>query len=360
MMINGPINAVEMEGYVNGIKKRIVFMMDVHISVNHQTECPDIYAEDVRNYLLKLFKKKSNTTFDFFFEITPYQLRSWKVNEEKNIYISNIEKLFKKLYYNNTFPNLRLHYVDIRHVIPGIYKNGNTNDHIVDELTKYSHYLLKLFDMLYENKEERTKKEKSTKKRTVLKYKQVKFKKRKIAHILNKIRNKYENNNVKDKINEYVDTEIKNFILSLIEKIKDVLKYVPEHYNSVIFVEKPFPNYEYVELSKMGFLEKLEYINEYYQYVRLFITDLYLLRKFLEKNYITTTVSYNGAFHSVHCIYVLMKYFDFKIIKQAHGKINKNINLDGGLINIMLDVGKNFYPKLPVQCCDMSGFFQNL
>lgn len=357
-MINGPINAVELEGKINGVKKKILFMLDVHAPITHQTECNDIHAKDVRTYLLDLFEKNSTVTFDFFFETTPYVLRSRTNEYDKGIYIYNVQKLFKKLYYNNEYSNVRLHYVDIRHIIPMTYKNNDDNDDIVHQLTYYAYYLIKIYDLLYnKNKNDDIKKEKKVKKKPTIMFKYPKFKKKKVAHILNKLKHKYSNTDVMKKINEYINSELKDFILFLMEEIKSVLELIPEPYNSIIFVEKPSAEYELLNLNRMGFNNKLESISMHFMYLRSFLTDIYLLRRFLDKKYITTTISYNGGFHSVHCMYVLIKYFDFKIIKQAYGKFNgikKNLKLK----NIMTELGKDFFPKLPVQCCNMEGFLK--
>ena len=48
--------------------------------------------------------------------------------------------------------------------------------------------------------------------------------------------------------------------------------------------------------------------------------DVYFLRRFLDKKYITNTVTYTGINHSINYIYALVKYFDFKITHASYMK----------------------------------------
>ena len=55
------------------------------------------------------------------------------------------------------------------------------------------------------------------------------------------------------------------------------------------------------------------------------ITDVYFLRRILDKDYITTILSYTGSAHSANIIYILVKYFDFTVTHIADLKQNENI-----------------------------------
>ena len=44
-------------------------------------------------------------------------------------------------------------------------------------------------------------------------------------------------------------------------------------------------------------------------------TDIYFLRRFLDKNNIQNAITYCGRQHALNYIYFLVKYFDFTIIK---------------------------------------------
>ena len=45
------------------------------------------------------------------------------------------------------------------------------------------------------------------------------------------------------------------------------------------------------------------------------ITDIYFLRRFLDKDYIKNVLTYCGRNHALNYIYFLVKYFNFKITK---------------------------------------------
>ena len=50
-------------------------------------------------------------------------------------------------------------------------------------------------------------------------------------------------------------------------------------------------------------------------YISYFLSDVYFLRRILDKNYIKNIVTYCGRYHAFNYIYFLVKYYDFKIIK---------------------------------------------
>lgn len=76
------------------------------------------------------------------------------------------------------------------------------------------------------------------------------------------------------------------------------------------------------------------YINKIYG----LFTDVYLLRRFLDKNYINNSVIYSGGAHSINYIFFLVKYCNFKIVK-IHNSLEKNVKL---LINKIKKEDKSF------------------
>src|SRR5271154_4306564 len=107
--VNGPINVVRLEGTVDNIKKVIYVFMDMHVDMQDQTECDNIFSSDIQTYLAKNFYKLNgqDTMYDFFFEVQPYQLqRNSDINQQKfivetnrrMIYIQEVYKFFKKMF----------------------------------------------------------------------------------------------------------------------------------------------------------------------------------------------------------------------------------------------------------------------
>ena len=54
-------------------------------------------------------------------------------------------------------------------------------------------------------------------------------------------------------------------------------------------------------------------------------TDAFLLRRILDKKYVKKAIVYSGRQHSLNCIFFLVKYYDFKIIK-IYDSSEKDVN----------------------------------
>jgi purine-cytosine permease-like protein len=89
------------------------------------------------------------------------------------------------------------------------------------------------------------------------------------------------------------------------------------------------------------------------------IMDIYFLRRFLDKDYITNVVAYTGMAHSVDYIYMLITYFDFRMTHCAYLNSNKSINELVTTVDIPFDLQKYFIPKERIQCTDLSNFPEN-
>ncbi len=103
---------------------------------------------------------------------------------------------------------------------------------------------------------------------------------------------------------------------------------------------------------------KEEIINVIIAKIGLYMMDIYLIRRFLDKNYITNTVSYTGALHSVNYIRILVKYFDFKITHYSYLK-DSDINNAHKIIKqskVMDNLNELFYPPTFLQCSNLNNF----
>jgi hypothetical protein len=84
----------------------------------------------------------------------------------------------------------------------------------------------------------------------------------------------------------------------------------------------------------------------------LYMMDMYLLKRLLDKDYVTNSVIYTGAEHSVNYIRLLVKYFDFKITHCAYLK-DDNINKAEKYIKMSKDhreLNALFWPPELLQC----------
>ena len=129
--INGPINVARLEGDVHGIKKVIYLFMDRHNDVQYQSQCTNIYSDDISKYFAKNFRELNKDTkkYDFFLEIYPTDIfeKGLKYNTWRDKYIVEVLKFFVKLFsyereknkvtISDQFQNIRLHYLDIRNYL---------------------------------------------------------------------------------------------------------------------------------------------------------------------------------------------------------------------------------------------------
>jgi hypothetical protein len=106
-------------------------------------------------------------------------------------------------------------------------------------------------------------------------------------------------------------------IISYYEVNKDNLN------NNLLTIEKKIDLHKYIYI-------KLKYINNLYGIAFCSYSDLFLLRRILDKEYIKNSIIYCGKFHMWEIAYYLIKYFNFKLTNISYandsnelGKIKK-------------------------------------
>ena len=126
IFVNGPINAMRLEGSINDVKKSLYLFCDYHKKVEYQTQCPSFLSEDFIRYFVKSMKKTDkNINYDLFFEVGP-SFHQGTISNFRGKYIDEMYKFFKSSINisktndkienlgSKTDSNLRLHYIDIR------------------------------------------------------------------------------------------------------------------------------------------------------------------------------------------------------------------------------------------------------
>ena len=389
MLINGPVNVVRLEGKINNINKIIWVFFDKHINLRLQTECESYDSQDIVRYLYNLFKN-TNKVIDFFLEIKKSHEKSYHNYPFKNIYILDLAKFYSKSITSDTESkeikkeiknkkNIRFHYLDIRDYLEknvydyidllmnsidnlpskkDIFSSDFTN--IVDSCIKLV-YELEIYKEFFENPD----------KNDLLKQ-NVSDDKKNILYYLNKITFKYKDESIIGKIKKtYFPDILKNINLA-ISKLKELTKIIMEKEQYI------FRDYDY----KVKIKNNNYNLDEHYGYgdyntrmkfiyncddlaysidillLKIFckITDLFFLRRFLDKDYITNAITYTGFAHSVNYINILVSIFDFKITHFSYSD-EKNIEK----VN---EIAKNDYDKLLyilspprlIQCSDISNF----
>lgn len=401
ILVNGPVNTVRLEGNVQGKKKVFYSMFDFHVNYG---KCDDIHSVDVDTFLLEEFDKLSKTRPDMKLDLMVEigQIRPYFNTLVEGNYLTRVGRLFSKVFdidkeKNKTkdsteIPNVRIHYTDVRDFMRTLYMTFElphemplypfNKEHLHDmykkiqemrqlrvetyyalyhTLSSYNpHISQSMFNLKHDvrgleylNKLNKTDIDKQNKK------------------MLFKIRNKYENESVKKIMNNIIDTDIKSIQEKFINKLDqildeissdiDMIDRIGNHNNVLMPLSNGIYNYGYSLKSRIEFaIRYSKYISTIYdeQKVAAMFMDLYKLRRFLDKDYITNTISYAGAYHSNNYVRLLIKYFGFKIthysylnadsIESAHKIIKESGDLE--------DLDCILYPKIFTQCSDLTSF----
>lgn len=381
--ISGPINIIRMEGNINGTNKVIYLFMDFHQPVEEQTECKNIFSPDIQKYFVNSFYNlsKDDRMYDFFLEIYPTRLiNNSKINrkianmELKQRYIDEIMKFFRKIFnydkkknkvmVNQLFKNIRLHYLDIRNY----YKYGiqqklfelmdirdqmvetedlNVKDlrdiiNIMEEIKESIQYII---DVLYKIPDQ------------VLKSKIIKpetrtLDKKAIEYLANKLKTSYHNKNVQEAMLKLIEQSIDNFHQT-INFIDATINEYNGYISKIEFANKNTIRKMIDNISRKMWTLVENKITEFFAR----FTDIYFLRRFLDKKYITNAIVYTGAYHSSTYIYFLINWFNFKITNVSFPKVSNMQKLNRELKNRSLpEIEKIIIPDSDEQCSDMMGF----
>lgn len=422
--INGPVNVVRLEGDVNGIKKIIYLFMDYHMNVASQTTCENIFAKDVQVYFAESFDNlsKNNKIYDFFLEIFPTQVQNIakgysfpaQINY-KEIYIAELMKFFRKVFgYNpsenkvsvsNYFKNVRFHYMDVRdyferkyfgemqrawYMADNMWKSGFVDLYllgqlinIVDDLSEDLQKIINIFATAIKSY-------KKTGRVSVMAFKdlskqndpesqpsakeQEKMDKEYMEYLLHKMFSRYSKQAIGEKLVKYIDVIIGNLkeLISICENIKnrfsEIGNYVHGTPSWVLTKWKKYAEHYDYGIDPITFREMLTYIFSeisilQYKYIIFFTSfmDIYFLRRFLDKDYITNAIAYTGAAHSDIYIKILVQDFGFKITHFNYSKISDLDELNREILKKRdhNELGELFYPPVFNQCSDMAHFPEN-
>ena len=402
--ISGPINVIRMEGIVHGIKKIIYLFMDWHEDVAMQTECVNVFSKDLNKFLAENFYNLNNSpiTYDFFMEVRPSDiLFAPNTGTEglvyKKQYISQVIKFFASVFkydpdkdivrISDIFKNVRLHYLDIRdylkyHVINLLGEAGHLCQDFMCQQDIQLSRLSQIIDILktsktnldatikiFKSNTNTDTKLVGQKKVPVIKYYKG-FDPETVERLVFKIKQSYKH------------TDVKNILVPMLEKLITDLEQLSNNIDATIqrLIEHGnFINDNFVKLIKEPadgdyhyginshnmrriIFDVMDSVANLYQYcVKVFarITDIYMLRRFLDKDYITNAIVYSGAAHSEMYIKTLITYFGFKIThvsfssvenldmlnQEIKSKTQKNINITD-MIN----------PPILYQCSDITHF----
>ena len=406
--VNGPVNTVRLEGKIGNIKKTIYLFMDFHIDVEKQTECEDIRSIDIDKFLIKTFDEAKKTfpekTYDLFVEYNPlYGIRFSKSQHKGRYLFEQTEKLFRKsvnidkkgkVSQSKQLNNVRLQYADIREYTTRRYDNimnsmfdlinqmWNTKSvyysdfyNLVDGMKLIHAQMAFLYDLIYTNKNFDKPKAPvifTDNQNILMKYTDKDY--QNIAKkLLYKILKRYKNDTVKDIINKFILTDMHNDYTRLFNEFTDTENYLNnllkefEPYKDVnvynILRKQPSGEYFYGIKNRDEIICNVNTLHSTLwdftaKEIGLQLMDIYVMRRILDKDYITNAVVYTGASHSLNYIRILVKYFGFNITHYSYLK-DDNIKKTEEIImrsNKSTDLNELFLPPVLLQCSNLEKF----
>jgi len=365
--INGPVNIIRL----TNTKKIVYIFGDFHSNINDQYECT--YDKNIENinidqFFRKIFKKNPDRKFDFFYEgyinqepVINQNQKDFFVNNSNyrtenyfsqilKLVFNNIDIVDNKIHTSKQFNNIRLHYFNFRIQIPHMmYLFNNINNFIsLSTSTNYKNThnsLLNYKEMLSEIK--------------------TYINSNNNSYIV-KIKSKYTNNKIKEKILQIFDININQLldkILNLLDKTINYIENTSELYNKFISLDEQY------NLNKLIYIN-ITLLNNYILHLLANITDIYLIRRLIDKDYINNCIIYTGSYHMVHITYLLLKYFNFEITHISYTDTtidNNNIENTNKIIkskNIInyddVNFLFNYLENNKYQCSNLFNFPDNL
>ena len=377
--LNGPINVARLEGHIGSTPKVIYLFMDRHDPITIQTQCTQLSSIDINKYLFNTFKelRDSDKTYDFFMEVHPFEIASSyskRSYEKRDIYIEEVVKLFIKLFrfdndankikINEMFTNIRLHYLDIRYylrmvdrdeanlysIASSINRNNISPNHVkrMTAIWKRIRSKIRLVIDLFDSSED-------VGKQIVVKKRSREYPDIKTAiYLARKMKDQYTHQDVKKILNE----NLRSILLDGEEIVRSIdsmlVRYESGCSSAEAFVQHAVHHAALRQTACIDGREVLDDLDDIGAlmvdfYARL--TDIFMLRRFLDKDYITNAIVYSGSSHSEHYIDILVNRFGFKITHVA--------NADQSLDEIENEVREGFAMDLferRGQCSDLTHF----
>jgi len=201
-----------------------------------------------------------------------------------------------------------------------------------------------------------------------------------VSYLIEKILGKYTHQKIKKymikMVDDYVIVGLKDMIskfdeiIKLLDQLQEIIS-IPnmklnrkknEHYQIPKFIE--LYNYGHNSADVISILTKILFIIDGIQQishaVSSFFVDIFFLRRFLDKDYITNAISYTGAYHSTNYIYILTQQFGFKITHASYAQYDistLNDKIKG--MELGNDFRFIFFPPELQQCSNLEGFPDN-
>ena len=388
ILVNGPINAARLEGNVFGVHKVIYLFMDIHSEISTQTQCSSFYSIDLAHYIAKTFSTADkNKTFDVFTELSGTAIAS-PDSPYRGRYVDEINRYLKSQY-TKTNSNIRVHYIDIRDILKAninmtiyniynIIRGASASKYLskldYDNLSSYITYLKShvndIYAMMY--KDHIQSQSRLYPKNNKLITPNTAFSTETAQKFITKITSKYNHNELRNKLS-YVLEAIKTKFGMILDLIDQMLNLMQQSRDFLLMPPNKLSLQDYTVIKTYAYgrdpIKFLDFICNaellinkidilcVYNFAEL--VDLFFLRRFLDKDYVTNAIVYTGAAHSIFYIYYLVNQFDFKITNLSYHSEIKNLS---DIEKIIRDseynpsIQKIFMPATFSQCINLTEF----
>jgi len=330
--INGPINYMKLKSKDNN--KEIHLFFDWHEQLEYQQECEELDSVDINKYLAGVLYG-TETTIDFFAEIFKKELDKDYDFDINNIYIMSVRKMFNKIYNEKKKKNIRLHYMDIRNynnfVEHGLYTLPNLRRKIQMNNTTIGNNLLDLTYIFENVKNDLEKFIELCENILHKKNNKVLEKDKEYYHLLEKMLLRYNNVDIKEKLQIFFEEMCMENIKESIKLIDNIIELIDNEYKKYekwekkeepIIIETNKKNikytteYYYPQMDLNTYNKLMEYMKDLqgvFGEAHCVIMDTFFLRRLLDKNYVKKSIVFTGAHHSRNYVWLLIKFFNYKI-----------------------------------------------
>lgn len=417
LTVNGPINGIRVDGTIFGIKKILYLFMDYHAPTNEETECNNLLSDDFHKHLMLTFKNNPTIIYDFFLE-QHASLSLTSNSDMRERYIDEVGKVFNQefkydpatdtVFPTKSFPNVRFHYMDLRDffnytmnpLLRDIQYNieslnlsaalqEETIRSIENDLEDLQSELEKIYDLMYKKQNtvaRYTNKKRSKSKKnkvggarvigpTTNKERSVEANEGILVNFVDKMYNRYNHPEVKKVMIDFMNGYIKNTMDKTMHLVNETLEYIEGIYPLFKITVRDLTATETVLGKVNGYgidpkviRRKIFDLQNYFEEISnamlvifIFLIDIYFLRRFLDKDYVSNGIVYTGGLHSMHYIYILVKFFDFKVTNASYSEIKDMQTLNSVLKDLDIsadEIGlhKLFFPPRLLQCTDLTNF----
>jgi hypothetical protein len=420
-LVNGPVNGFRLEGKVGNINKVVYLFGDYHYPISGETKCDSFTSDDFINYFYKTMEKTDkNIRYDFiyenYFNVDMFEEYKYSNSRYREKYLDEIRKFVdsdmdikeykkdKQIKLENkgskTFKNLRLHYLDVRsffgrnvllqteqdnfyfldnfdknfqfwmidRLIINFYNMKNHLNFLADHLSVMAYNKKKTFVDKIKIKDDHIQEE-------IKKYSDIiKAQEPRMKQYSEKMFKKYKNKEIKDKISKsdilitvlsHIKSVVKklNGCLKKLLQLKEIGKISSFDLNKHTIQKKSEYNYgiDYIKTKKLFFQVKIKYEILYDDYIVLYayLTDLYMLRRFLDKDYIEHAIVYTGMTHTQNYIRTLIKDFGFIITNLDYSKLSIKETNEVVPKKTVYELSELLRKPIFKQCVDMEKFPEN-